>query len=107
MKEAFLGQVRPPGTTAVKAVSVKIDSVVTRIIVCETSGSARTFSIFYDYDGEEANDQTKAIYYSVAISANTTADIETYLPMKANKSAIYVSHSANNAINFTFTGEQR
>lgn len=106
MKKVFLGQIRPGDTNNHKAAYSDKDSVVTKIIVCETSGGAATFRIYYDHDGTQ-NDQETAIYYDHALSANETLNIETFLPILGKKGAIYVRSNTASAITFTFTGEQK
>lgn len=48
---------------------------VTRIIVCNTTGSAASYSIYHDDDGSTF-DQTTALFYAVSLAANSTDVID-------------------------------
>ena len=63
---AQLAQVRPANTNAATVYTSGRSVEITKIILCETSGSSCTFRIFHDNDG-----------YDVALAANTTLVIST------------------------------
>jgi|TARA_R110000824_G_scaffold14736_1_gene62532 hypothetical protein len=73
---AQLAQVRPANTNAATVYTSGRSVEITKIILCETSGSSCTFRIFHDNDGT-TYDQTTALYYDVALAANTTLVIST------------------------------
>ena len=74
-----LAQSRPSGTTAAALLTVasaaKNGIEITRLVIANTTASSAKFSVYHDDDGT-TYDQTTALYYSVAISANTTTVIE-------------------------------
>jgi len=100
-----LAQARPVNTDATSFIAFTCE--VDEIIVCEQSGTARTFRIFNDVDGTTA-DQTTAIFYDVAIKANQTIILR---PPKGRRwlnvnGSWYVRSSANSALTFTAYGRR-
>ena len=63
---------------------------VTLIVLCNTTGTAATFSIFHDTDGT-TYDQTTALYYAQSLAANTTL-----LVILDTESAIHMNDSVGN-----------
>ena len=72
---SLLGQVRPAKTDAATLVTASLRTEITKIFVCNNSGSGSTFRIFHDVGGSTF-DQGNCLYYDTAINANTTTVIE-------------------------------
>jgi len=106
VKGIQLAQSRPANTTAVSVYSPDGNEVshITEILVAETSGSATTYRIFHDDDGT-TYDQTTALFYDIAISANTTHIIELNEWMNDEDGNLAVRSGSGNALTFTVTGE--
>jgi hypothetical protein len=106
--QKMVGQLRPANTTAASLVSpVSGERIsVHTIIVAETSGSDRTFRLFHDDDGT-TYDESTALHYDVAISANTTTflDLQGGIDMVNSSGNLAVRTSSGNALNFTAYGE--
>ena len=68
-----LAQTRPANTTAATAYTATRATEVTRIIVANSS-TATQFSLFHDDDGSTYS-QATALFYTVAIEANSTVDV--------------------------------
>lgn len=66
-----LFQTRPAGTSAAVIFTASQRTELTRIAVCNTTGTAATFRLFHDDDGTTV-DQTTALYYDVSVAANAT-----------------------------------
>lgn len=68
-----LAQARPSGTSAASIYTPGTNKTakVTLIVLCNTTGSAATFSIFHDNDGTTYT-QATALYYAQSLAANTT-----------------------------------
>ena len=105
MQEKQLGQARENSTNAVSVYSpgASTTAIIKSITVCNQSGASATFRIFLDDDGT-TYDQSTALYYDVAISADAVVQIDTYWPMNdANGNLAYRSSVAN-AITITVFG---
>ncbi len=102
---AILAQSRPANTTAVSAYSpgASVRTKITRILVCNTTGNTPTFRIFLDNDGTTYN-QTTALYYDKAMSANDTTTIEGDWWMDNSSGNLAVRTSAGNELTFTIFG---
>lgn len=104
-----LAQVRPANTSTATAYTAVMPTEITRIVVCNTTGSAATFSIFHDDDGTTYSEAT-ALYFAQSLAANTTLVIEmqpgTGLMLRKNTATatIGVQSGTNNAITYTFYG---
>lgn len=79
----LLSQMRPSGTTAVQAyqsppaaASKGLRTEITFIVICNTTASPASFSL-YHHDSGTTYDQTTALFYAVIVPANTTTLIET------------------------------
>jgi hypothetical protein len=70
-----LAQSRPGGTTAVSVYTASIRTEISRIIVCNTTGTAAALSIYHDDDGSTF-DATTALYEGVSLAANATMEIK-------------------------------
>ena len=70
-----LAQSRPAGTTAVNAFTATLLTEITRIVVCNTTGTAAAMSIYHDDDGSTF-DATSALYESTSIAANESVEIK-------------------------------
>ena len=107
IQEKQLGQLRPANTTAASLYSPAsgVTTIIKAIIVCNTSGSAATFRIFLDDDGTTYN-QTTALFYDVALAADTTIQIDTYYAMNDNSGNLAVRTNTNNAITFSCFGAE-
>lgn len=102
-----LAQIRPADALANNAFTADVETEVTLIMVCNTTSTDRTFSIYHDDDGTTFDDTT-AIYRSQLVSANTTFVIE--LPYAgagisiAPGGSLAVQSSLASAITFTLYG---
>lgn len=101
----LLGQLRPANTTAVSLYSPPADTtwIGKALYVCNTTGGALTFRIFYDDDGT-TYDETTALYFDAAVAANATVVISDLLCGNVNAGNVGVRTSAGNGINFTLFG---
>ena len=102
---APLAQSRPGDTNAVSVYSpsASTQTEITRVLVCNTTGNTPTFRIFLDNDGT-TYDQTTALYYDMAMTANQTITIEGSLWMSGGNLA--VRSSAASEITFTVFGAE-
>jgi hypothetical protein len=103
-----LAQVRPTDTNALVAVSkaLKRKVVIMSIIVCNTTASAESFSIYLDNDGT-TYDATTALFVSTPIAPYTTyvIEFETGLPMAVGTTGkLAVKSSTGSAITYTVNG---
>ncbi len=107
IQEKQLGQLRPANTTAATLYSpgASTTAIIKSIVVCNTSGSAATFRIFLDDNGT-TYDQTTALFYDIAIAADTTIQIDTYYAMNDSTGNLAVRTSVNNALTFTCFGAE-
>ena len=102
---AILAQFRPSDTNAVSVYSPPASTItqITRTLVCETAGNTPTFRIFLDNDGT-TYDETTALYFDTAMSANGTTTIEGNWWMSGGNLAVRTS--AGNEITFTIFGAE-
>jgi hypothetical protein len=104
---AQLFQNRPSGTTNTTAFTATQLTEFTRILVCNTTGSAVTFRLFHD-DSGSTMDQSTALFYDVSIAANTTEDIISQVKdaglSVAKDGTIGIRSSTADALNFTGYG---
>ena len=101
-----IAQSRPSDTSAVSVYTASILTEITKIVICNTTGSGATFRIFHDDDGSTF-DQTTALYYDTAIGANATTVIDAQPNsglMVRNGGQIAVRSGTGNALNFTLYG---
>jgi hypothetical protein len=102
-----LAQVRPSDTAAATAYTATMRTEITRMVVCNTTGSAAVWSLYHDDDGTTASEVT-ALYFSQAIAANTTALIDFGgvgggIHVQPGGS-VMVKSGTGNAITYTFYG---
>ena len=106
ISEQILGQVR--NTTGGTAESIYSPGsgetgVIRTIVVCNTTMSADSFSIFLDNDGT-TYDESTALYFDEGIAANETIVISVYLPMNNSSGNLAVECATTNAVTFTVAG---
>lgn len=70
-----LAQMRPANTSTATAYTAKKQTEVTRFVICNTTASPTTFSLYHDDDGT-TYDQTTALVYSASVAANTTQFVD-------------------------------
>lgn len=72
----ILAQSRPATTAAADLYSPAANrrAVISKVIVCNTTGSAANASLFADADGT-TKDQTTALLYAKSVAANDKAEI--------------------------------
>jgi len=107
IQEKQLGQSRPGDTDAVSAYSPgsNTTAIITHIFVCNTTANTPTYRIFVDDDGT-TYDQTTALYYDVATTANSTQRIPCFIAMNNSSGNIAVRTSAANELTFTLFGTE-
>lgn len=102
---AILAQSRPSDTTAVSVYSPPASTItqIAKIILCETAGNTPAFRIFLDNDGT-TYDETTALYFDTAMTANGTTTIEGNWWMTGGNLAVRTS--AGSEITFTVFGAE-
>lgn len=105
LREKQLGQLRPANTTAASLYSPpgQTTTIVTEIWVCETAGATPTYRIFVDDNGT-TYDETTALAFDVALTANESKRIPCYISMNDSDGNLAVRTSAGNQITFTAFG---
>lgn len=101
-----LAQVRP-GAGTETALTASLPTEVTRIVVCNTTGVATTFSLYHDDDGTTYNADSQ-LYNAEPLGANETKTIEASAMgggiSVAEGGSIGVAAGTANAVNFTLYG---
>ncbi len=105
----LLGQARPANTTAVTIYSppVNVWTEITKVIICNTSGSSAKFRLFLDDDGT-TYDQTTALYYDAVVAADDTIEVPSqgnngfFMNIAAGNLAVRTD--TNNALTFSVFG---
>lgn len=107
IQEKQLGQVRENSTDAVSVYSPGADvtAVIKSIIICNTTGNDETFRVFLDDDGT-TYDQSTALFYDVPIEANTTVELDSYIPMNNENGNLAYRASTANSITITVSGSE-
>ena len=102
-----LGQLRPVNTTAATLYSpaASTEAVIRTLVVCNTSGSAAKYRIFLDDDGT-TYDETTALFWDIALPADTTDTIEIRITMNDSIGNLAVRTDTNSAITFTAMGDE-
>ena len=80
-------------------------AVLDSVVVCEVTGTDRTFSIYVDNDGAETWGNGKAIFKDVEIKGNQSVLVECAVVLLAD-ATIGVQSSAGSALNFTGSGRE-
>ena len=103
-----LAQLRPANTNAASLYSPPDNRAVklTKLIICNTTGSAATFRVFLDDDGT-TYDQTTALMYDPQIGGNLTweQDLEGW-GMVVTAGNLAVRTGTANALTFTLFGKE-
>lgn len=103
-----LGQSRPGDTNAASLYSPAsniVAAIITTLVVCNQSGTADTFRVFLDDNGT-TYDQTTALFYDIAIAADTTVTIELNLFMNDPTGNLAIRAATASALTFTAFGEE-
>lgn len=103
-----LGQARENSTSAVSVVTPPTGHKhkIETIILCNQSGAAATFRIFFDNDGT-TYDQTTALYYDADLPADSTLTITFDKGLYLNNGGnLAYRSSVANAITITVFGEE-
>jgi len=82
-QEKELGQARENSTDAVSVYSPPVDiisTIITSVILCNTTGSAATYRLFHSFGGT-TYDESTALFFTVSLAANSTIDLETFIVM--------------------------
>ena len=107
IQEKQLGQAREDSTNAVSVYSPGsgVTAVIKSIILCNTTGTDETFRVFLDDNGT-TYDQSTALFYDVPIEANTTVELDSYIPMNNSSGNLAYRSSTANAITITVSGSE-
>lgn len=102
----LLGQAQP--TTTAAAVYTKAQNTVVfldSLYICNTTGSAATYRVFVDADGD-TYDTSTALWYDTSLAANTTVvyDLKAYLLEEG--ASVGVRSGTATALTFTLFGEE-
>ena len=105
MYNTQLGQSRPSGTTAASIYSpaASTQTIVSHVIIANTSGAAATFRLFHDDDGT-TYDETTALAWDVAIAADETVTFDTAIAMADSSGNLAVRTDTADALTFTAYG---
>jgi len=107
MQEKQLGQARENSTSAVSVYSpaAGVTAIISSIRICNNTGSARTFSLFVDDDGT-TYDESTAIYFGAALTANQTLAIDGFMAMNNSSGNLAYSSSFANGVTITVFGAE-
>lgn len=104
----ILAQSRPATTAAADLYSPAANrrAVISKIIVCNTTGSAANASLFADADGT-TKDQTTALIYAKSVAANDRLELlfEDGLELDED-GTIGIQSGTNDALTFTLLGRE-
>ena len=107
-----LAQLRPANTSTNSAIKrgIKSNLLITSVFICNTTGAAATFSIYMDQNGT-TYDATTALFFGVAIAANTTIVLDFNaggLPLNADTAAgnLAVQSNISSALTFSIYGQE-
>lgn len=102
-----LAQTRPNPTSAQSAYTAVLHTEITKIIICNTTGSAANASLFHDDDGSTF-DQTTALIYAKSVPANDFIVVELAGPggglQVAPDGEIGIQTGTADALTFTIYG---
>ncbi len=104
-QEKQLGQARPADTNAVSIYSpgAGVTTIITEIVICNTSGSSKKFRIFLDIDGS-TYDESTAHYWDEKIKRMFTKRKKTYWGMNQSAGNIAVRTDVASVLTFTVYG---
>lgn len=107
LTEKMLGQLAPANTTAASLYSVPASTraVIRTIIVCNTTAGAVAYRIFYHDSGTTYSAAT-ALYYDVAIAANTTHTLSVWIATNNSSGHLAVRTDTANALCFSCFGTE-
>ena len=107
MTHKQLGQLRPANTTAASLYSpgASTQAIIKNIVVCNQTANNETFRIFHDDNGT-TYDETTALFFDVAIVANTTVSIDSAVLMNDSTGNLAVRTSTASALTFTAYGAE-
>jgi len=98
---------RPSGTSAVTAFTATLATEITRIFVCNTSGSSKTFRLFHGESGDTF-DEENALFWDVSVGADTTYEVFADSPNSGlalrEGDILGVRSSAANGLTFSIYG---
>jgi hypothetical protein len=102
----ILGQLRPSDTSAADIYTVpsNTQTVVSSILVCNTTSTAATFSVFQRTSGSTAG-EANAIAFDQNIPANSTTTIEAKLTI-SETNILSVKSGTSSALTFTVNGSE-
>ena len=108
IRERMLGQLRPADLNAATLYTKPSDKIAIckSIFVCNTTANPRVFRVFVDNTGSGTYDQTTALFYDVAIAANTTTQITAFIALSTTGGRIGVRTDAANELTFTAFGAE-
>lgn len=72
---ALLGQARPADTNFATLFLATLGTEITRVVVCNTTGTAATFRLCHDQGGE-TYDESNALYWDKNVPANDSIEIK-------------------------------
>ncbi|MGD9648766.1 MAG: hypothetical protein AB7U73_23850 [Pirellulales bacterium] len=105
---SILAQQRPANTSAADLYSPAANrrAIVSKIIVCNTTGSAANASVFADADGS-TKDATTALLYAKSVAANDKVELlfEDGLELAA-AGTLGCQSGTNDALTFTVLGRE-
>lgn len=105
LQEQQLGQLRPANTTAASLYSpaASTTTIVYTVAVCNTSGASAKYRIFHDDNGT-TYDETTALFWDIAIAADTTDVVEIKISMDDSTGNLAVRTDTASALTFTAYG---
>lgn len=104
----ILAQSRPANTSAADLYSPAANkrAILSKVIVCNTTGSAAAASVFADVDGT-TKDQTTALAYAKSVAANDKLEFLFEDGLELNESGtIGIQSGTNDALTFTLLGRE-
>lgn len=100
-----LGQARPADLNAASIYSpaVGVETRVTTLVICNTTGSAATYRVFHDDNGV-TYDESTALYFDETVAANTTIVKSLRVDMADAAGNLAIRTDTANALTFTAYG---
>lgn len=102
-----LGQARPADANAVSIYSpaVSVETRVTSLVICNTTGGAVTYRVFHDDNGVTYDENT-ALFWDEAIPANSSINRPLRVDMADPAGNLAIRSSDANALTFTAYGTE-